>query len=182
MGERNIDSNRLEELLRKRLLRVPAEIRGSFPSVFSEPEVKPYVFVSDKYVLLAALNRMDRKRIARNVKRGREPFPGLISPDALSVSASIRLQNLRNGFVTDCGFSDVFAFSLGEDCSLVVVNTKLTSRRRRLGVYNYTIGLAYIVSFGDDINSDNVYDFFEDLIAYSLKQWRGNIASQSATS
>jgi len=34
------------------------------------------------------------------------------------------------------------------------------------------VDLAYLVAFGDEINGLSFYDYLEDLIAFSVKQWR----------
>lgn len=45
---------------------------------------------------------------------------------------------------------------------------------------DYVVELAYIISFGDEINQANYLDFVDGLIAYSINEWRladGKVAS-----
>jgi len=43
---------------------------------------------------------------------------------------------------------------------------------KELGSQEYTVDLTYLVAFGDEINGLSFYDYLEDLIAFSVKQWR----------
>lgn len=43
-----------------------------------------------------------------------------------------------------------------------------------LGLYTYYIKLAYIIIFGDEIKHDNVCEFLDDLISYSINIWRSS--------
>lgn len=177
MNKESIDLNRLRNLVKNRLLLVPEEIRRFLPPVLSKPKVGLFTYPTDTYFILAFVDAVERERIQKLTEKGYHPFPGLIKPHTgNSVSVAFKLANSRNVLIQANTVKNLFSFSLGKDCTLILRDHKQSINTKELGIYEYTINLAYIISFGDEINSDNLYDYVEDLIAYSFKQWRsGNV-------
>jgi len=173
MDKETIDQNRLIEIVKKRLLRVPEEIKKFLPPILSKPGVDLFTFLTDTYFILAFVDAAEKEKLKNLVKKGHHPFPGLIKPENVSMSAAFRLERARNTFIAGCTVEDMFSFSLGKDSTIILLDHK-QSWPEETGVYIYVIDLAYIVSFGDEINRDNLYDFLEDLIAYSFKEWRSS--------
>ncbi|MCK4731662.1 MAG: hypothetical protein KAT65_04305 [Methanophagales archaeon] len=167
------DQGRLKNIIEKRLLRVPSEIKKFFPPVLSKPGVSFFTFSTDTYLILAFIDEVEKKRIEKLIKKGYHPFPGLIADDT-STPVAFRFKKSRNVFLERCTVENMFSLSLGGDSTVILCNHLQSINTFELGVYRYVVQLAYIISFGSEINRDNLYDFVEDLIAYSFKQWRSS--------
>lgn len=174
MDNKKFDQNRLREIIKVRLLEVPEEIRKFLPPVLLSPWVTFFTYSTDTYIMLAFTDATERKRIDELKKKDYHPFPGLVKPDNISSPVAMNLQNARNFLIQGNTVKNLFSFSLGKDCTLILRDhTQHIESKELGGAYEYTINLAYIISFGDEITSDTLYDYFEDLIAYSFKQWKG---------
>ena len=167
-----IDQARLKDIVKKRLFQVPPEMKRRLPPILNKPDVTFYAIFTDTYFILDFVDSTEKERIQKLMEKGRDPFPALIKPDNISAPTSFRFERSKNIVIGSCVVKNAFSFSLGKDCTLILYDHKISIQTEESGVYEYVINLAYIVSFGDEINIDNYYDFVEDLIAYSLKHWQ----------
>jgi hypothetical protein len=163
----------VKNIVEKRLIRVPPEIKKSFPPVLSKPGVSSSIFSTDIYLILAFTDENERRRIDKLLGKGYHPFPGLITDDP-SMKAAFRIEESKNVYIEKCTVKNMFSLSLGVDSTIALCNHSQTINTSELGVYKYVVQLAYIISFGNEINRDNLHDFVEDIIAYSIKQWRSD--------
>lgn len=170
MGQRTIDGKRLNSLV-GRLLFGPPEIKQYLPSVLSKP-AHTFAFLTSTYFILAFLQKKEKERIEELIGKRQHPFPGLIKPEDTSGPCAFRIDNARNNLFSHNKVQNMYSFCLGKNCTIILHDHKQSINTKEYGIYEYTIDLAYLISFGEEINVDNFYDYLEDLIAYSLKQWR----------
>jgi hypothetical protein len=167
-GETN--RNKLTPILNK-LLTDP-EIAKYLPTVLTESEVHILTILSDTFFVMAFFNNSEWAKIVEFRKRGlRPPLPGLIKPKNVSGSSVFRIEKSKNFLFRDNKVKNQFSFSLGKDATILLIDHSQSIDLEKLTA-NYVIGLAYLVSFGDEITSDNFYEYLEDLVAFSFKVWR----------
>jgi len=164
------NTNRLSSILNN--LFVNPDIVKFLPKVLTEPTVHILSILSEKYFLLAFFNETEWAKVREFRERGLQPpLPRLIRPETDSGPSVFNVEKLKNSLFRNNQVSNLYSFSLGKDSTILLIDHKQSVESEELTV-DYTIGLAYLVSFGDEINSDNFYDYLEDLIAYSYKEWR----------
>jgi hypothetical protein len=166
-------SEKIKDILRRRLLSLPIGVKVGFPSILTNEPVSWLTFGDDKLMGVIFIDKADQERIRINSERNIQPFPGLITTDK-SVPAAIRLENSRNNIFSNCNVTNSISFSIGPDCTIIILDHSQVLKGTEIGDIEYKISLSYIVSFGNEITYDNVYEYLEDLIAYSIKQWRHN--------
>ena len=127
------------------------------------------------YLLVAFLSEKDRKRIQDLTAQGYPPFPGLIAPSS-NVKANWRLENSKKILIKDCSLKNIYAVSLGKDVMVIFVNHTQSIKTEQLSEYKYKIPLAYLVSYGDEINRATWDDYLENFIVSSMRVWRSNNA------
>ncbi|MCJ7632007.1 hypothetical protein MUP77_06390 [Candidatus Bathyarchaeota archaeon] len=142
----------------------------SFPLSLSRPEDSFFSFSTNSYYVLALVNQDERKRIDNLMRRSFHPFPGLIKPDDVIAGTAFKVENARNMLIERCAVKNMFTLSLGKDCTVIITQHTQSINTSELGQYEYTIILAYIVSFGDEININNFHDYLRDTISYSLNK------------
>jgi hypothetical protein len=162
---------KIKDIVRRRLLSLPIGVKAGFPSVLTQEPVSWLSFGDDKLLVLIFIDKADQERIQLYKKRNIQPFPGLITIEK-NIAAAIRLENSRNNIFANCSVVNSISFSLGPDCTVVISDHSQILNGTDIGDIEYKIRLAYIVSFGFEITYENVYEYLEDLIAYSIKQWR----------
>lgn len=164
-------SEKIKDIVRRRLLSLPIGAKAGFPPVLTREPVKWLSFGDDKLLGLIFINEADQERIEHYRERNINPFPGLITTDN-SVPAAMRMEKSRNNTFSNCTIVNSISFSIGQDCTIIISDHSQILKGTEIGDIEYMVPLAYIVSFGIEITYENVYEYLEDLIAYSLKQWR----------
>lgn len=170
-----LDQNRINEIITKRLVRVSSSVRKFLPPILSEPHFSWAILPSDAFLLVVFLSHKDKKRIESLISKNYDPFPGLITFEP-SMGAAFRLEKARNTVVQSCAANNTYTLSLGKDATIILADHTQIINTRELGQYQYKISLAYVLSYGDEINEATVYDYLEDLIAYSVNEWRSRNA------
>lgn len=166
MIEKAIDMGRIERLIDEGLLRLPEENKKVLPAIVLKPDAQVFTYKGDNFLILSIVNSQEKKRLSALVGKGVFPYPSLIKPYFVSAPAAFALEKSKNALITNCSVSDIFSFSLGKDCTIILQNHKQAVRTKKVGVCEYVIDLAFVLSFGDEINSNNVYDFIVSLIGY----------------
>lgn len=166
-----IDHGRLKDIIEKNLMGIPNETKKSFAPFLSKPDISWFTFSTDRYFMLTFIDTAGKQRIDELIQISVHPFPGLIA-ESDSMPAAFRFEKTLNAYV----FGQVvppnrFSLSLGEDSTVILCNHTQAVESSDLNQYQYVIDLAYIISFGKIINPENIYDFIEDAIKYSIKQW-----------
>ena len=167
-----IDNTKVKELIDRRIIQVPREIKQALPNVIQD-EVRWVAYSNEKLVFLVFLDIKGMKRIREYSNKGYDLFPGFITTSE-GVGAGMRMTNSKYGFISGCSVSGMYSFSVGPDSSFVVQNHTQSLKTNELGDIEYTIPLAYVVSFGEDTSESNSYEILEELISYSIKTWREN--------
>lgn len=173
------NQDRLSDIIHKRLISVPKNIRDSMPPIFTKDKPLWFSRMSDLYFMVVFFNASDFKRIDSLIQKGFDPFPGLITTDK-DVQAAFRLEKSRNTFISNCTVKNMYGLSLGKNTSIILCNHQQSINTIEVGMLDYVVELAYIISFGDEINQANYLDFVDGLIAYSINEWRlayGKVAS-----
>jgi hypothetical protein len=86
------------------------------------------------------------------------------------MSAAFRFEK-TSAFLQGCRVNNIFSFSLGKDAALIVRDHFQNIKTNELGDYNYTLKLAYLISFGNEITYSNFYEALEKLLKESFRQW-----------
>ena len=167
----NINQEKLINII-NRLISVPKEIRNILPEILSKPEINIMNILTNDYYLLIFLDNEGWERVSRYREKKTSPFPGLINNEKKVFPSAITFNKSKNLVFEGNQISNLFSFSLGKDSTLILKNHKQYSDNSSLGIYNYIIDLAYLITFGDEITIYNFYDYLGDLIAYSIKTWR----------
>jgi len=172
--DRTTLDQQVRDLVERRLLRNPPDLDKYLPPILLKPNVTSFTYWKDNYFILALVEEDRKRELKKNITEYGDPFPGLVKPEHIGGSVAIRVENSRNGML-DHNSTNMFFLSLGKDCTLIVMDHKQSIKTDR-GVIEYFIDLAYIVSFGDEIKPYNLLNYLDDLMAYSLKQWKsGNV-------
>lgn len=167
----NLNISRIKEIIKRRLIKIPSEVRKFFPKILSQPKISIKIIKSKNYILIVFLRPEEKARRENDLIRKKlSSFPGLIAKDDKS-KVAFRIES-RNTLITSCTIKNMFSLSLGKDSTAILCDHKQILDTEDFGKYEYTVELAYVISFGDEINQANVYDYFEELVAYSIKRWR----------
>ena len=169
------DEDKIKQIVEKRLVRVPTAMRKFLPPILSDPKFSLATVREKAYLLVAFLSEKDRKRIQDLTAQGYPPFPGLIAPSS-NVKANWRLENSKKILIKDCSLKNIYAVSLGKDVMVIFVNHTQSIKTEQLSEYKYKIPLAYLVSYGDEINRATWDDYLENFIVSSMRVWRSNNA------
>jgi len=171
MKKEHIDKNRIKEIIKRRLIKIPSKVRKIFPEILSQPKISIKIIITKSYVLIVFLGPEENDRRKKDLIRKKlSTFPGLIAKDNKS-KAAFRLEG-KNTLITSCTIGNMFSLSLGKDSTAILCDHKQVLDTEEFGHYEYNIELAYVISFGDEINQDSVYKYFDELVAYSIDQWR----------
>lgn len=164
--------DRLKEIVEKRLIKIPIEIKKLFPNILLKSGVSYYELETNDYLLLVFNDEDERQRIDELSKMGYHPFPGLIAEGSSSMPAAFKFEKSRNIYLRGSSVQYMYSLDLGKDSSIILCEHEQIIRTPELSDYRYVVDLAYLISFGEEINPVNKYDFIDELITYSIKQWR----------
>jgi hypothetical protein len=171
----SLDRDQISQILERRLVRVSPSVRKFLPPVLSSPKVSWAIFPTDAYLLVVFLSDQDKRRIQTLIAQKYHPFPGLIT-QAPNVGAAFRVESSRNIVIQSCTAKNIYTLWLGKDSTVILEDHTQSVDTQELGQYEYKISLAYVISYGDEINEVTVYDYLEDLIAYTISGWRSRHA------
>lgn len=165
--------------VRNNLVNAPSEIKLKIPRVLSSTELTVFIFKTNDYFILAFLNPKEKERVISAETKKEHPFFALIKPPKIDAPVFFNLDDgTRNTYVGKMTLKDGFAFSIGKDCTLIIEELRQSVLIKGDKRYEYEIDLAYLVSFGNEINEENILDYLKDIIAYSFEVWRkGDVAS-----
>ncbi len=165
-----VEIDKIKEIIERRISTAPNHLKATFPNVI-KGEVHWISFADDKVFLLAFLGSNEIPKIQELSSKGYDPFPGLITTEPL-VSAMMRMENSRNNFVTGCSVSGMYSFSIGQNSTFIIQDHSQILQTKEIGEIHYKVPLAYIISFGENISLENVYQSLDELVTYSIKIWR----------
>lgn len=166
----NINSAKIKEIIEKRLAHAPEKIKKAFPDVLKHHQLSWVTISPSEYLMVVFLNPGDENRIKEYTSKRFDPFPGLITQG--NQGSAFRVEKSRYMIIQSCSVENAYALSLGSDSTIIMANHKQSINTGDIGQVEYHIPLAYIISYGDEINKATVYEYFEGLIAYSINMWR----------
>ena len=147
-------SEKIKDIVKRRLLSLPIGIKAGFPSVLTQEPVSWSSFGDDKLLGLFFIDKADQERIQLYKERSIHPFPGLITTDK-GVSAGIRLENSRNNLFSHCSVKNSISFSVGPDSTAIIFDHTQILKGTDIGDIEYKVQVAYIVSSGVEITPEN---------------------------
>jgi len=167
-------SEKINAIIRRRLIEVDPQTRAAFPPVLSLKEKTWWLIFEDKkFIGIIFANDAELTRIKDYENRGLTPFPGLVlATDNRSIPCAFRIDSSKNGVFTKCAVKNMISFSVGKDSTFIVSDHTQTLEKTQAGDLVYNVPLAYILSYGAEITPNNVHEYLEDLVSYSIKLWR----------
>jgi len=170
-----LDTGRINNIIIKLLVSIPSELKREFPSVLLERNLNMKTVSTDKYIAIFFYSEKDIARIKQAISMWNFPFPGLLA-DTDNISIAFNIESSRNTYIKNCTIENAYGVKLGIDSTVIIENHFQEINIFNYGTYNYTIDLAYIISFGNYVNKVNVYEELANLISYSIETWRSNNA------
>jgi len=159
----------IRSIIEKRLIQAPSDIRAAFPPVLRQDSVLSMIVSDPDYLIIVFLTAEEAKRLTEGDLCEIEPLAGLVTTGR--DEAIFRVEKARYATARSCTVVNSYGFSLGPDCTLLLEDHHQVIETDDAGTISYTVPLAYILSYGDDINSSSVYEHLEGLIAYSTNLW-----------
>lgn len=169
MKKTEIDIERIESVIKKRLISAPPAAKSSFPKILKQKLVSWASIPESKYFLVVFLDTAEQSRINDFIKMNLNPFPGLITTG--NESAAFKVENSRYLVVKSNNVCNSFTFSLGPDSTILLEDHRQGINTKDFGQVDYLIPLAYILSYGDEINEATLPEYFEGLVAHSINLW-----------
>lgn len=169
VSDRPIDLEKIKSIIEKRLVHAPQEAKSVFPAVLQQKQVSWATISEPQYFMIVFLTPEEKKRINEFREKRLNPFPGLITSG--SEGAAFRVES-RYLTIRSCTVSNSFALSLGPDSTVIIENHSQSVNPKDIGPISYKIPLAYLLSYGNEINTATLYEYFDGLVAYSTNVWR----------
>lgn len=175
--QHGIDYARLRAVIEKCLRQIPKTEYRHLPEVLLEKgQTRFFILSTGEFIIIDFLDNEEAKRLSDLKEKNYFPFPGLIKPEQLVMSAAFRFEKAKNAFVQGCSVNNMFSFSLGGDSTIIIQNHRQQIKTEELKESVYTIKLAYLISFGDEITPSNIYDVLRDLMLESFRTWGVELA------
>ena len=170
MTDGAINKHRIADIFNRLLLGLPANERKRLPPIISKPDTSVFTFQTDAYLIISLVEPKEKRRLTKLSEKGISPFPELVKPYFIPASSAFAIEKSKNVLIENCTVQRIFSLSLGKDCTVILLNHKQGVAEKKVGVSEYFIELAFVFSYGDEINTENVYDFIEDLVKYFVKR------------
>jgi hypothetical protein len=151
----------------RRARRLPKSIREQ---LFGGPYLKHRAWISKARACILIGKPSDVSAAEERAKRYEDAFPHLLGgPNdtglvKLTNSSHIVFENIQ--LVPN---EARHAVSLGADCSVAFFKVRIEGIGYQ-GTLKYTIPAVYAFGFGDMVNEQNYADYFDDFLAYTVKQ------------
>jgi hypothetical protein len=163
------EPGRIRSIIEKLLVQAPSDVRATFPPVLRQGKVLSAIISQPEYLIVAFLTAEEEKRFNECVSKQTDPFVGLIT--IRSERAVFRVENTKYATARSCTVTNSFAFSLGPGSTILLEDHRQIVETVDIGTVSYTIPLAYIISYGNDIDVATVYEYLEGLVIYSMNMW-----------
>ena len=167
------EQQKIRSIIEKLLVQAPPDVKAAFPPVLRQGRVLSAIISQPEYLIIAFLTAEEEKRFRECVSKQTDPFVGLITTGP--ERAVFRVEKARNTSARSCTVTNSFGFSLGPDSTILLEDHHQIVETADIGMVSYTVPLAYIISYGDDIDRETAYDYLEGLIIYSTNMWRENM-------
>ncbi len=166
------ETSKIRDVVETCLRKVQKQDWTHLPQVLLEKgQTRFFILTTNSFLIIDFLDGEEAKRVSELTKKGYFPFPGLIKPATLKMSAAFHFEKTRNALVQGCTVNNMFSFSIGKDTTLIIRDHRQKINTKEFGESSYVIKLAYLISFGDEITNSNLYDELGNLMVESFKQW-----------
>jgi hypothetical protein len=162
--------NKVIKIVDDRLVRIAPEAKNVLPTIL-QGKMDFFTFLNDSYFALFFVDDADKDRIRDLRDRKIQPFPFLVKPKEIVAGSAFSFDKSKFVWLEKCVVKNMFSLTLGKDSTVILVDHKQIINTKELGNYEFLVKLAYVISFGEEINRENFFVALEDLIAYSLKSW-----------
>ncbi len=166
----SIDPEKIKLIIQRHLSQWIKDIKQKLPEVLTREPAYWATITEPEYLMIVFLTPQDQKRIKESMSKGQNPFLGLITTSG--GPAAFRLEKAKSMTIDNCRVNNSFTFSLGQDSTAILINHQQSIETKEIGQVSYIVSLAYILSYGDEINNANVYDHLDGLLAFSETIWR----------
>lgn len=166
----SVDRERILSIIDSRLAGASRHVKEALPTVLQHQPLSWFVIDQPEYLMVGFLTPEEKARVTKCMENHLNPFPGLIT--AGSEAAFIRLDKSRYITLDNVSVSNYYALSLGPDSTALLKDHHQSVATKDAGTISYTVPLAYIVSYGNEIDPSNVYEYFDELVAHSVDEWR----------
>jgi len=166
----SVDRERINSIVQNRLLFVSSELKQVFPAVLRQEHVLWATICEPEYLMLVFLTNEDKIRIDNSRSKRINPYLGLVTTG--KEGAAFRIEKSKYMTISSCRVENSYALSLGPDSTILLIDHQQSIKTKDMGPISYTISLAYILSYGEEINDTTLYDYLDGLIAFSENIWR----------
>ena len=164
-------NDKIQALIDERIFGAAKGIKKRLPKSISDGSGFYVNFGNESLHVIAFLKSSERVPLEERIKKGYDPFPGLITTRA-DVGAAFRIDRSKNCFIKSCEVNDSYSLSVGKDSSIILVDHKQKTSTYEMGVVEFSIDLSFILSFPEDLVLFNLVESFEDLISYYYRKIR----------
>jgi hypothetical protein len=165
-----IDTEKIKAIIEKRLVQAPSNLKATFPPVLRQDRVL-FAIISQPECLIVAAE--EEKQFNEFVSKQIDPLVGLITTGL--ERAAFRVERAKCVTARSCTVTNSFSLSLGPDSTILIEDHHQVIEAADIGLVSYTVPLAYILSYGDEIDCSTVYGYLESLVVYSTNIWTENI-------
>ena len=166
-----LNQETINTIIGKRLTRTSDPVVHLFPSVLKTKPTHWVTISNEQLLLIVFLDPGQMAQVQARHDQGLDPFPGLlISPGA--GKAAIGLSNARNVELVGNRVQNMYSIEVGPDSTAIIENHFQSVQLSGQETIEYTIPLAYLITYGDEISEEFAYDTLDQLVAYSVSQWR----------
>ena len=177
MNKSGIDQVKIRNIIEECLGQIPKTQYVHLPKILLEKgQTRFLILITDDFVIIDFLDDEEAKRISELKEKNYFPFPGFIKPKQMKMSAAFRFEKTKHAIVQGCTVNNMFSFSLGKDSTIIIQDHKQLIKTEELKERSYTIKLAYLISFGDEITQLTIYDVLRDLMLESFRKWGVDLA------
>lgn len=164
------EQERIKSIIEKRLVYAPPDVKASFPPVLRQDRILSAIISEPDYLVVAFLTTEEEKRYQECMVKQIGPLVGLITTGP--EKAAFRVERAICTTVRSCTVTNTYGFSLGPDSTILLEDHHQIIETTANGTVSYTVPLAYIISYGQDINHSTVYRHLDGLVAYSTNMWK----------
>jgi len=170
MSQIELNQNRVNEIINI-LFSSILDKEKKLPNFIYKSPIVTVGFLTDSYFILSFLDKENAEKSKLFREKGFNPFPFLIKPKNISAKSIVSVDHAIDGHFQNTKFINAYSFDLGKDSTFILQNHTVRVESKELGRIEYIINLAYVISFGDNINFVNFYDYLENLVFYSMNLW-----------
>jgi len=145
--------------------------KEKLPSVLSQGFLDFFTYLTEEYVIVSFITEKEGVKVKKLTNEGYPPYPGLIAPKNIKQKVAFNVVTSKNNMFNNINVKKYYAFKIDVDSTLILIDFKHLIDVVQIGLYEYNIEFAFILTFGTEITPDNFYIFLEELVDYFLLRW-----------